>query len=395
MRHLARQPGARAGPKCCCARLKSLPIAADVCRRCLVVVAVPCPSHLRPDAFPFACDAAADSFPVPRTAPVARISRMKQLVLDIGLATVPTLDRFFSGPNRAALQHLRLAPGARRPAATPSHAAPRSPVPSSLWGGPGSGKTHLLQAVCQSLREQGASVGWLDPALSAPPDFDENWAAVVLDDVQSYDSARQALAFNWFVNAISPASGAQRWVLAAGSLPPAALRPREGLRSRLGGGQVGGRVGAGWWAGAGGCAQPRGLGPCVPTATARRGRAPLGAAPGGRRARRVSRRWGDGLHAAPLRARSGQPDATARTAPWLCPEDPARPHHPAAQDHAGAALMRRPRWLVSRHRSDAAGCAQPSERSARRITQPIPSGIGKRCNAALRFDGQRRPTDDR
>src|SRR6218665_2688305 len=142
---------------------------------------------------------------------------MKQVVLDIGLATVPTLDRFFAGPNGAALQHLRLALSDGRQAAT------RSPVPSYLWGEPGSGKTHLLQAVCQSLREQGASVGWLDPALSAPPDFDESWAAVVLDDVQSYDSARQALAFNWFVNAISPASGAQRWVLAAGSLPPADL----------------------------------------------------------------------------------------------------------------------------------------------------------------------------
>ncbi|WP_265302480.1 hypothetical protein [Verminephrobacter eiseniae] len=52
---------------------------------------------------------------------------------------------------------------------------------------------------------------------------------------------------------------------------------------------------------------------------------------------------------------------------------------------------------MSRHRSDVAGCAQPSERSAKRSAQPIPSTerIGKRCNAALRSDGQRRPTDDR
>ncbi|ABM56237.1 hypothetical protein Veis_2497 [Verminephrobacter eiseniae EF01-2] len=53
------------------------------------------------------------------------------------------------------------------------------------------------------------------------------------------------------------------------------------------------------------------------------------------------------------------------------------------------------RLLVSRHRSDVVGCAPPSERSARRIAQPIPSCIGKRCNAAMRFDGQRGPTDDR
>ncbi|WP_265297660.1 hypothetical protein [Verminephrobacter eiseniae] len=49
---------------------------------------------------------------------------------------------------------------------------------------------------------------------------------------------------------------------------------------------------------------------------------------------------------------------------------------------------------MSRHGPDVVGCAQPSERSARRSAQPIPSCIGKRCNAAMRFDGQRRPTDD-
>ena len=74
---------------------------------------------------------------------------MKQLALDIGLATGPTLARFFAGPNEAALQHLRLAAGEG------SHLSNRSPVPTYLWGEPGSGKTHLLQAVRQSLREQG------------------------------------------------------------------------------------------------------------------------------------------------------------------------------------------------------------------------------------------------
>ena len=35
------------------------------------------------------------------------MSHMKQLALDIGLAPVPTLARFFPGPNEAVLQHLR------------------------------------------------------------------------------------------------------------------------------------------------------------------------------------------------------------------------------------------------------------------------------------------------
>lgn len=157
---------------------------------------------------------------------------MKQLALDIGLATGPTLARFYAGPNEAALQHLRLAAGEGSSEAT------RSPVPTYLWGEPGSGKTHLLQAVRQALREQGSSVGWLDPAVAEPPDFDENWAAVLMDDVHLYSTAQQATAFNWFVNAISPASGSQRWVLAAGNLPPADLPLRDDLRSRLGWGHV-------------------------------------------------------------------------------------------------------------------------------------------------------------
>ncbi len=157
---------------------------------------------------------------------------MKQLALDIGLATGPTLARFFAGPNEAALQHLRLAVGEGSSQST------RSPVPTYLWGESGSGKSHLLQAVRQSLREQGASVGWLDPSVTGPADFDENWTAVLMDDVHLYSTGQQAMAFNWFVNAISPASGRPRWVLAAGNVPPADLPLRDDLRSRLGWGHV-------------------------------------------------------------------------------------------------------------------------------------------------------------
>lgn len=157
---------------------------------------------------------------------------MKQLALDIGLATGPTLSRFFAGPNEAALQHLRLWAGEG------SQPDTRSPVPTYLWGEAGSGKTHLLKAVRQALSDQGASVGWLDASVAMPAEFDERWAAVVLDDVHLYSTAQQAMAFNWFVNAISPANGAPRWVLAAGNLPPADLPLRDDLRSRLGWGHV-------------------------------------------------------------------------------------------------------------------------------------------------------------
>lgn len=54
-------------------------------------------------------------------------------------------------------------------------------VPTYLWGEAGSGKTHLLKAVCEALHEQGASVGWMDASVANPPDFDERWAAVVMN----------------------------------------------------------------------------------------------------------------------------------------------------------------------------------------------------------------------
>jgi DnaA-homolog protein len=153
---------------------------------------------------------------------------MKQMALDIGLAPVPTLDNFVPAGNEAALEHLKLWTG------NPM----RSPVPTFLWGEGGSGKTHLLSAVREALRDHGARVGWIDAANLHPADFDEAWEVVVLDDCQLYTAEQQAAAFNWFVNAQTPAHGPARWVLAAADRPPADLQLREDLRTRLGWGHV-------------------------------------------------------------------------------------------------------------------------------------------------------------
>ena len=121
---------------------------------------------------------------------------MKQLALDIGLSSGPTLQNFCMGPNEAALRHLVLWVGAGTTAAT------RSPVPTYLWGPSGSGKTHLLKAVREALREQGAAVGWMDAGMSEPEPYGDSW------------------------------------VLAAGDQPPALLQVRDDLRTRLGWGHV-------------------------------------------------------------------------------------------------------------------------------------------------------------
>ena len=153
---------------------------------------------------------------------------MKQIALDIGLNTGPTLKSFFSGPNEAALNHLQLW------VAKKSSSPARSAVPTYLWGNTGSGKTHLLKAMREALREQGATVGWIDGSILQPPEFNEEWAAVMMDEVHLYSAVQQHAAFNWFVNAQTH----QLRVLAAGDLPPADLKLREDLRTRLGWGHV-------------------------------------------------------------------------------------------------------------------------------------------------------------
>ncbi len=153
---------------------------------------------------------------------------MKQIALDIGLASAPSFANFFCGPNEAALKHLVLWTGN----------ALRSPVPTYLWGDAASGKTHLLKAVSEALREQGAACGWMDAGVMEPQAFSEAWAAVILDDCHLYTAVQQQAAFNWFVNALNAPDGRPRWVLAAGNLPPADLHLREDLRTRLGWGHV-------------------------------------------------------------------------------------------------------------------------------------------------------------
>ena len=153
---------------------------------------------------------------------------MKQMALDIGLHTTPSLESFFAGPNSAALQHLRLWTSSQMP----------SPVPTYLWGESGSGKTHLLRAVQAALSDSGVSVGWFDANQNDRLSFDDAWAVVLMDDVHLYNLEQQQVAFNWFVNALTPKTGSPRWVLAAGMLPPADLKLRDDLRSRLGWGHV-------------------------------------------------------------------------------------------------------------------------------------------------------------
>ena len=153
---------------------------------------------------------------------------MKQIALDIGVSVGPSLGNFHPGHNAAALAHLELWMAGRT----------RSPVPTYLWGDNGSGKTHLLRAVTDHIRNQGARVGWMDKTTVQPPEFNPEWEVLLLDDVQFFSAVQQHMAFNWFVNAATPGAARQPWVLAAGCVPPQDLPLREDLRTRLGWGHV-------------------------------------------------------------------------------------------------------------------------------------------------------------
>lgn len=150
---------------------------------------------------------------------------MQQIPLDIGVPLIPTLDNFYAGPNAEVIAYLRqwLQGGAEL-----------SPVGVYVGGESGSGKSHLVGALAEALRNRGQSVGVLRPDALATVEFDPAWSALILEDVHAYDAVRQQLAFNWFVNAQSH----QRTVFATGQVLPRALVLREDLRTRLGGGQI-------------------------------------------------------------------------------------------------------------------------------------------------------------
>lgn len=155
---------------------------------------------------------------------------MKQIALPISVHVDQTLESFEPGRNADVIEHLKLF------ATHPN----RSPVPTYIWGPSGSGKTHLLRAVAAELRVLGQAFGWLDTgfATERAQSFDPSWEVILMDDVDQYGASQQQFAFNCFVNALTPSAGLQRWIFAAGALPPQDLRMREDLRTRMGWGHV-------------------------------------------------------------------------------------------------------------------------------------------------------------
>ena len=147
---------------------------------------------------------------------------MKQLALTLAPPPEPTLDNFFPGRNAELLTLLDNLVAGRN--------VERSIY---LWGDAGSGRSHLLHATIMALNAAGLAclhVSRGDPIPAAAAEL----RAVAVDDVETLDARNQRAFFNLY-NQLRERSGI---VLAAGDAPPARLRLRPELVTRLGWGLV-------------------------------------------------------------------------------------------------------------------------------------------------------------
>lgn len=148
---------------------------------------------------------------------------MKQLAFELASPPEPSLDNFVAGENAEVLAAVRaLAHGG---------AGERFVY---LWGGSGSGRTHLLRAVLREWRGAGRPARLYThhelPVAAAVAATD----AIAVDDVQQLPPPAQIELFNIY-NSLKESTGL---LLVAGDVPPARLTLRADLLTRLAWGLV-------------------------------------------------------------------------------------------------------------------------------------------------------------
>lgn len=136
----------------------------------------------------------------------------QQLLLALRESPPPSLDNFVPGGNAAALAALR------------AFGDERGLMSLYLWGGRGSGRSHLLRAWC-------AARGGVYADARAQPDLAAvaPAPALAVDNCETLDEAGQIALFNLY-NLARESGG---WVLTSGPLPAPQLQLRADLQSRL------------------------------------------------------------------------------------------------------------------------------------------------------------------
>jgi DnaA family protein len=140
----------------------------------------------------------------------------EQLILELAPAPTPTLANFVPGRNAEAL-------------AAASDLLSGGGHCLYLWGGPGSGRSHLLRALAAEAARAGRRAYYAAaPRLAANDLAAADWLAV--DDVEQLDELDQIELFDAFNRIRARADGA---LFACGDRPPSQLPLREDLRTRL------------------------------------------------------------------------------------------------------------------------------------------------------------------
>jgi len=127
---------------------------------------------------------------------IAPTTGREQLALNLRLRDASSFENYFVARNREAVEHLQRA-------VQGLGGAPRAPASwLYLWGEPGTGKTHLLEAACRAAQEQGQAplyVPLADKADITPALLEdiEQVPLVCVDDVDAIagDTAWEAALF--------------------------------------------------------------------------------------------------------------------------------------------------------------------------------------------------------
>ena len=149
---------------------------------------------------------------------------MRQLLLDVVPSSKPTLENFLPGRNAELVYYLQHN--------LSSQAQERFIY---LWGGLGSGKSHLLQAIVHEYSKRNLRAVYI--ACESQTDFniDSEIDCIAVDDVDRLDASAQIKLFNLY-NQIRDEG--VTLLLVSGNAAPAYLALRQDLVTRLGWGLV-------------------------------------------------------------------------------------------------------------------------------------------------------------
>ena len=149
---------------------------------------------------------------------------MQQLLLDILPLPLPTLENFQPGKNAELLHMLTgIVSGRERDRFV------------YLWGSPGSGKSHLLQASAAAYTQSNRKAVYCCTQNGSEFMFDSGMDCIAIDDVDRLDAAGQIALFNLY-NRLRDEGHA--FLLLSGAVAPVYLDLRQDLVTRLGWGLV-------------------------------------------------------------------------------------------------------------------------------------------------------------